>query len=484
MKTNIFHTLSLVCLLSVVPAMTWSADDMDDVLGEFDESDNSVFNDEIEETGVSDKRSWDITGSLVLNGSYNYLSHESSTETDYQGLSKLRTQLNLQYDQDIADDWQTRVAAYAFYDWMYDIQDDREFTDEVKDEYQQEAEFREVWIRGKLSKSIDLKIGRQVVNWGRSESLRVLDVLNPVDNREMGLADIENLRLPVTMVKTDFYTRHWSYSLIAIPEVRFSKNPVEGNDFYSGDENIKFKENEPDDVSDTSWATSAKGIYSGWDISFHAARLWHDRPYALPVQGEPMAEGMPPLVDTIILTHSRINFYGLGANLSTGSWLLKTELAYLNNLGYTVSTRHDLTLFGQGIIDNPDGVVNKDRVDAMFGLEYYGLANTTFSFDIVNRHIMGFEKSMKPTYAHRDETETAFRVTRDFMNERLQMTALFIAFGEDAKNGSIVRATAEYEVIDALNITFGLITYQDGDPPPFDRIDKNDRVFGEIKWNF
>lgn len=463
-------------MLLVVSAYTWSSNEMDDVLGAFEDDDFNTVISETTDVFSTDVQAWDITGSLVLNASYNYLSHESTVGTDYQGLSKLRSQLNLQYDHDISDDWQTRIAAYVFYDWVYGIQNDREFTDEVKDEYRQEAEFREVWIRGKLSQSTDIKIGRQVVNWGRSESLRVLDVLNPVDNREMGLADIENLRLPVFMVKTDYYTKRWSYSLIAIPEVRFSKNPVEGNDFYTTDTSfspipIDIQEEDPDDISGTSWATAAKGIFNGWDVSFHAARLWSDRPYVKPIFSPSATPGMP--ADIWLLAHSRINLYGVGGNYSTGSWLFKSELAYLADLGYTASGNLGF-----------EGTVNKDRFDAMLGLEYYGLSNTTFSFDIVNRHIADFEKSMKPTFAHRDEQETAFRVTRNFMNERLQITALFVAFGEDAKNGSIVRATTEYEIQDALNVTFGVITYQDGDPPPFDKIDKNDRVFGEIKWSF
>ena len=475
-STKFFNAKS-VCSLSlclVASSFSQASDDMDDVLGDFEDS--TSFEEDIGEIIPTADRAWDITGSLVLNSTYNYLSHESTTGTDYQGLSKLRSQLNLQYDHDISEDWQTRIATYVFYDWVYGIQDDREYTDEVKNEYRQEAEFREVWIRGKLSKSVDLKIGRQVVNWGRSESLRVLDVLNPVDNREMGLADIENLRLPVTMVKTDFYTKRWSYSLIAIPEVRFSKNPVEGNDFYTTDISalplpVEIQEEEPDDVSGTSWAVASKGVFNGWDISFHAARLWRDRPHIKPLFTQPMTIGVP--ADIWLLKHSRINLYGIGGNYSIGSWLFKSELAYLSDLDYTSS----------GLVGFDD-TLEKDRFDAMVGLEYYGLSNTTFSFDIVNRHINDFEKSMKLATAHRNEQETAFRMTRDFMNERLRVTALFIAFGEDAKDGSIVRATTEYEVQDALNITVGVITYQNGDSSPFDKIDKNDRVFGEIKWSF
>ena len=77
------------------------------------------------------------------------------------------------------------------------------YTQDVRDDYIWEVDFREVWLQGSVSRSVDAKLGRQIVNWGRSDTVRVLDVLNPLDNREPGLVDIEDLRRPVMMVRVD-----------------------------------------------------------------------------------------------------------------------------------------------------------------------------------------------------------------------------------------------------------------------------------------
>ena len=100
------------------------------------------------------------------------------------------------------------------------------------DLYEWEAEFTEVYLQGSLLRDLDLKIGRQVVNWGTGETFRVVDVLNPLDNREPGLVDIEDLRLPVVMTKLDYYFGDWDLSLIAVHERRFSDDPVFGSDFF------------------------------------------------------------------------------------------------------------------------------------------------------------------------------------------------------------------------------------------------------------
>ena len=104
------------------------------------------------------------------------------------------------------------------------------------DDYEWEADLQDSYLEGPLLESLDLKIGRQVVNWGRSDTLRVLDVLNPLDNREPGRADIEDLRCSVGMVKLDWHIgRSWRITGIAIPEMRFDDLPSFGTDFSAFD---------------------------------------------------------------------------------------------------------------------------------------------------------------------------------------------------------------------------------------------------------
>ena len=69
--------------------------------------------------------------------------------------------------------------------------------------------------------------------WGKSDNLRVTDVLNPLDNREPGLVDIEDLRLPTTMTKLDLYLGDWNLSGMVVHEVRFNKAPALGRRLLS-----------------------------------------------------------------------------------------------------------------------------------------------------------------------------------------------------------------------------------------------------------
>lgn len=437
---------------------------------------------------VLDRATGEVTGSVSLAGSYNYRDHETANGTDWQGLSKLRSRLNLQYDQRLSEAWQIRIAGYGFYDSAYGLRDRGDYSEDVLDDYEHEADWQEVWLRGKLRDDVDMKIGRQVVNWGRADSLRVLDVLNPLDNREPGLTDIEDIRLPVTMLKTDwFITSQWQASLIAIPEMRFSKNPPYGSDFsvpfspLTGGPAVVLREDRPEHVADTAFAAAVTGTFSGWDISLHAAHLWRDTPY-LRVGGPYTLAAPLTALQQLSFEHSSMDMLGAGANLIRGSWLFKGELAWFDGVDYTLAA--PTAVAGFGWLDLPVANAEKNRLDMLVGVEYFGIANTSLALELANRHIADFDVAMEPLFERRDRLETALRYTGNFIHDQLEVTALAVALGERAQDGSMLRLQAAYDLRDALVLTVGVVDYRHGDLPPFTIAENNDRLFAELKYSF
>jgi hypothetical protein len=521
------HGLLTALLLIATAALPALADDDEDALLGFDEEESvdalggfdddegggeedvfGGFEDDADgEDGEDDSppptdRFWELTGSLSLGGSVNYLKHRAFKEpgetTDYGGLQRLRSRLNLQLDLDLPLDWKMRIAGFAFYDWAYLLNGRSNYSDDVLDLYEWEVDFQEFYLQGSPLDDLDLKVGRQVVNWGRSDSLRVLDVLNPLDNREPGLTDIEDIRRPTTMLKADYYLGDWSLSLIAIPELRFDYLPPVGNDFAPVTETIgtvgyfAAPEWKPSaSFKNTEWAVRLMGIFSGWDISFHYANHWLNAPYFDPVINVIPPPPPPPLLppdvsfDGTKTRYSRVQMAGTGANYTLGSWLFKSEFAWVDGTHYTTSEEFDLSTFGLGVIDVPTGTVRKDRIDFMAGVEYYGFNNTNISLEIANRHIIDYQSNMRPNFGVREnQVETAIRITRSFMNERLDLTVLGIIYGTKAQDGSVVRAEARYDILDGLEAALGMVFYQKGKTPFFQNIARNDRIFFEVKYSF
>ena len=403
-----------------------------------------------------------LNGDVKLGASYNFAHHKpQGNETDWRGLSRLRTELNLELNAKFSSSWQARISGKGAYDFAYAIQGRDEFTDDVLDNYEKELELGETYIQGSLTKSLDVKIGRQIVVWGKSDNIRVTDVLNPLDMREPGLTDIEDLRLPAAMSRIDYYIGDWSLTGIAIHEIRFNKIPEYGSDFYPSSTPPP-QEDKPDHCGkNTEYAAAINGIFSGWDISFYWADYYNDMPHM-----ELVLAGMPPQIEW---KHARLKMVGSAFNAAVGNWLLKTEAAYIDGFEFFNSSEKEYS-----------------RTDVLAGIEYSGFKDTTVSIEAVNRHINNFDDVLElaPDQAQEDEFQWVFRLTRDFLNETLTLTLLASTYGSTGQDGAFQRFSAEYDITDSFQINGGVMLYQSGDLAKYRNIGDNDRLFCEIKYSF
>lgn len=374
--------------------------------------------------------------------------------TDYRYLDRLRTELNLEAEIRFSPSWKGRISGHAFYDFAYPIKGRSIFTQEALESLEREAELDEAWIRGSLFSNLDLKIGRQVVVWGKSDNIRVTDVLNPLDNREPGLVDIEDLRLPAAMTKLDLYLGRWNLSGIVVHEVRFSKYPPWGGDFYPApyfpplENEIEFS------LENQEYGLALNGVFEGWDLSFYGAYYFDEQRLDL---------------QRFELVHDRIWMAGAAFNKVFGSWLFKAEAALLGGLKYSLLPGTD-----------------RSRLDILAGLEYSGFKNTTISLEVVNRHIFDYDLVLaaEPDDVEENSIQSAVRITRTFLNDTLEVSLLASTLGWDGGEGGFQRLQAKYDWTDNLIVTLGLINYMEGDHYFWQQIGDKDRIFLNFEYHF
>lgn len=395
-----------------------------------------------------------LNGSLGISAVYAF-AHQAPppSGTDYQGLDRLRTRLDLTYEYSL-EDWRLHADGHTWYDLAYDLRN-QDYPTSVTDDLQQETELGELWLRGRLSERFDLKLGRQIVIWGKSDNLRVTDVLNPLDQREPGLVDIEDLRLPVTMSRLDYYQGPWNLSALLIHEVRMDKLPPEGSEFDPFPGTLPPEQVPDDSLQHTQYALALNGVFSGWDLSLYAADLY-DRNAYLSLD----ASGLP------VRRHTRITMLGAAANLAMGNWLWKSELAQLRGLR----------------LNNLAG--RFDRSDLLLGLEYMGFTDASLSFELADRHLHDYDSSLNPLGPGTDTWQMALRYQKDILHDRLHLILLLTAL--DLTNGAagFTRFNTEYELTDDLALSGGLVLYENGEKAPFTEIGDNDRVYTELKYSF
>ena len=422
MSQNIIKLGFASCLL--LASSLYSQDGFDEFS---DEGDDFGGDEVIEIVKIKDDESkFSAYGSLSLSASYNYAHNQPEVgQNDFRGLSssKLSTDINLEYK--LPNDFKIKSTLKAYKDFIYDLKDDEYIT--TPKDYDKDAEINELYVQGSLNSKTDVKIGRQIVVWGKSDNIRITDTLNPMDNTTPGMVDIEDLRLARTMSKVDYFVDKWAISGIVLHENRYSKMPQYGSDFASLNKiqaDMMSTKEPSNSLKDSGIALSASANLEGEDIAFYYSNQYIDN------------------------TIYRSNMLGMAYNKVIDSFLFKTEFAYF---------------------DNYDSSTVKSKLDGLVGLEYNGISDGSISFEMANKN---------------DDIQYALRFTQSYINQTLDFTALYSAFGKELEDGGFLRVWADYDIDDKLSTSIGFINYIGGDAAQLEMIKDNDRVFASFKYSF
>lgn len=372
---------------------------------------------------------------------------------DWHGLSALRLETVLELSYQFSN-WKIFSGVRGFYDFAYSINGRQRFTSEVLKSYEKELEILEAYIQGTLSDHLDLKIGRQIVVWGQSDNFRVTDVLNPLDNRDFGITDIENIRLPLGMVKLDVFMGEWNLDIISILEHRYDKNPVYGHFLYPGSAPPPSEIIPSNTLENIEIAVELSRTFSGWDFALYGGRFYND---------QVTYTSSPPLV----MEHEKITMLGTSLGLARGNVLYIVELAHFTDIRFMASEQH------------------YSRTDFLIGFEYSGWVETTIAVDYIQRYLHQYDTVLENSPEKPRETEhgIAFRITSDFLHDTLQLTALLMAYGEHDQYRAMERLTMRYNIVDDWSVTAGLVLYQ-AEKSNFSENGDTERVFLELRYDF
>ncbi len=106
---------------------------------------------------------------------------------------------------------------------------------------------------------------------------------------------------------------------------------------------------------------------------------------------------------------------------------------------------------------------DKQRVDSMVGIEWYGADSLTAALEIVNRHWLDLPRSPDLLeFFEQSVFETGLRVSRPFFRERLDVTLLGVVFGERAQDGGLFRASGEWEISNSWKVESGWLVFIGG----------------------
>ncbi len=408
--------------------------------------------------------------------------HFWAERTDADPWAKDRRSLDLAWRFN-AHGWRAVLAGHVEHDLVYRGGDHDDATTET---YETRYLDGEQFVGAALG-PVDVTLGRQIVAWGEGDALSPVDVVNPRDLREPGLADLDDLRLPILATRVGWFPGDHRFEAMVVHEQRFDERAPPTGEFSPfrsiiagggpaaallAGKTLRFVDT-PGRFSERQ-NVLLRWVYKGpaVDLGLYAASL-------LDRQGVVVLDPVALASDDIdiVLDHRRYTLFATSGAATYDTFLLKWELAF------------DLDRpFNTGDTSQAIPIIEVDEASLltpMVGLTWRGVADTAFAFEWSQGLFTDAPADLLfPT----DEPQLALRVTHEALRQRLQLAAAASAFGYTAQLGWVARAEANYEVTDGVHAGIGYVTYQ---PPRDDEevsfltgLDEHDRLFVKLRWDF
>lgn len=388
-----------------------------------------------------------------------------------------------------------RIVADVHFEYDLAYQVDREQYDtETLSTYESQVIGGETFLSVSAG-PVDVTVGRQIVVWGQGDLFSVVDIVNPRDLREPGLAELDDIRLAVLASRVGVFTGSHRLELMALHEANWGLRPAPLSPFSPlrrllgedpavaallADRSLAWTD-EPNGIAlddRTQWLARWQYNGAGLDLSLHAAYT-RERQGVLALQGlttlDPTSDTLP-----IPLEHPAYVMLGHAGAAPLGEFIIKWEAV--------VDVNRPITARGDGPLDIAG--MRRTQLGWLLGITYSGIPDGTLSVEYAGRFLPAHPKRrgddgrsiLFPVEA--PSLGLLFRQT--YLRERLSLNATLIGFGLAPVLGVMGRAEVTYSLGDGLSAGIGAATYHPNRNRfgPLFGFDRNDRLYGTLRYDF
>lgn len=382
------------------------------------------------------------------------------------------------------------LTVHGEYDLAYLVQ--RETYDQpTLDAYEWQVNTREALVALSLGE-FEISVGRQIVAWGEGDALSPLDVVNPRDMREPGLADLDDIRLPVLSTRVGWFRGAHRVEAMMLHESDFGYRPepmspyspfsmllgqspmaatmLAGKALAFNHRQDRFAFNQQQLL--VRWVYNGAGL----DLGLYVASVLDQQGV---VMLDPLTLASQLSQDTIELDvdHRRFEMVGHSGAWPFDHFLLKWEVGLKLNRAVNSGSMPA----GGGI--PTVGVDRATMIDTMVGLTWTGVQDLMLAVELWKPWVV---EGPDETLIDLDAAFFALRASYKLLRDRLRLLAAVSVVGWSSYQGLLLRAEATYEIIDSLKVSAGYISYLPDDDAfgPFFGLDRHDRLFARLRWDF
>jgi len=387
------------------------------------------------------------------------------------------------------------LAGHAEYDLAYLYQRDT-YSPEDLEAYEYLVQLRDAYLSLSFE-NWELTLGQQIVTWGEGDVLSPIDVVNTRDQREPGLADLDDIRVPALASRLSYFFKGARYELIVVHFPHYGMRPPPFGEFsplpaalQSG--SIRFDldsittrkqfyyRDEPSGFSLNNQQYFFRFQYkgSGLDIAVHVASVLYREGV---VSIENTSEMLDPTIERVGVDfqHPRYMLGGVALAVPLGPFILKFEglVEGQKPLGVIDSSNQNTFL---SLAINPT-----DIITMMGHLTYSGISDQTFTLELQKSFALQLPENIA---IDPGAPVLSLRTSHNFLRNDLQLNFLLTVFGWTANQGLFARAEIGYDWFDGFNTSVGYICYlpseTDEELGPLSGYDYHDRLFVKLRYDF
>lgn len=465
---------------------------------------NLDFDSLFTETVQQQKDESSLWSDLRLSG---YLKNETAYRLrEPRSITKIRNigYLNAQYP--FGDRVDFNFSGWAYYDLAYDLfnyetiaarlernsEEPLAFVENLAQEKDSPvAQIRELYFDIAYDK-LDLRIGKQYVIWGVLEGVRIVDEVNPMDFRELILPDLIDYRISLWTLKLDYYADAGDVQILWIPDLQFHEPAPPGSEWELLQEVPGTRKPEGWKLENSEFGIKFDTYLASTELSFSYFYTWDDFPVIFRTVKIGASANEGPV---FFPSYTRISMYGMTAVRPVGEYILKGELAYVEDKFFGRSNIADAN--NDGFVDT-NGEAQKDHIRWGIGVDFLA-----FGWDVAVGAMQWIILDYEPNLIQ-DRADTSFNVfvRREFPQYALTVQGLWIYLQQ--MNESYMKPKAIFQLSDRFQVAVGLDLF-DGAKSDFGlstvtaqgqfnadvqraqflgNFHNNDRIFFEFKYSF
>jgi hypothetical protein len=359
-----------------------------------------------------------------------------------------------------------RLELEADFDALYGfVSMDAEKNGKIKSETG--IDLQEAWIEY-AGDCWDIRIGRQIIIWGKADGVQITDIVSPPDYTESMTRELDEIRMPVDAAKFRWLGDYVVAEFIWIPVFKAAVQPHGDNPWAVGQslpDNLRIVMDGTDEpctnLKNSEIALKVAGYFSGLDVAASVFYTWDD--YA--AYHRRVEEDGDILRVFYAPEHHRLTVFGLEFSRPWSDFVFRGEFAYYK--GRYLQTKK--------LADDP---VPRDIVKWLGGVDWSPGNDWTLIAQLTGDAIVDHD----PRLADKEHNMTAtLNISKELLRQTLTLSGMTYYDLDD--NELYERLKAEYAWTDAFHLSAGADIFC-GHDGRFGQYKDNTQVWIKAKYSF